>query len=98
MAIAFQNLIIIDFLSCKEPSEKCRLSYSATADLFREKFERRAELKEKELEIRRMELEVQKRRLEIEEEERKVRLQLDAEERRAFIELLKKNIASHAHT
>ena len=41
-----------------------------------------------------MELEVQRRRLDIEEEERKLRPQLDAEERRALIELLKK-ISNH---
>ena len=94
--IILHILFIINFFllaiiaDCNEPSGKRRLSHSATADLFREKFERKAELKEKEMVIRRMELEVQRRRLDIEEEERKLRLQLDAEERRALIELLKK--------
>ena len=66
-----------------------KLSLKTTVDLFQAKFERKAELKEKELELRRMELEFQRRKWELEEEERKQKLQLDAEERRAFIELLK---------
>lgn len=70
-------------------SARQRLSLKTTADLFRAKFERKAELKEKELELRRMELEFQRRKWELEEEERKQKLQLDAEERRALIDLLK---------
>ena len=38
-----------------------------------------------------MELELQERKWEIEEEEWKQRLQLDAEERRAFINLIRKH-------
>ena len=39
-----------------------------------------------------MELELQQRKLDMKEEERRQRLQLEAEERKAFICLLKKHI------
>ena len=65
-----------------------RFSLSATANLFREKYE----MKEKELEVRKIELELAKRKWEFEEEERKMRMQLDAEEKRAFIELLQNKL------
>ena len=60
-----------------------KLSLKTTVDLFQAKFERKAELKEKELEDG---IGVSRRKLELEEEERKQKLQLVAEERRAFIE------------
>ena len=67
-----------------------RQHIKTTADMFLEKYEKRAAMKEKELEIRKMELELQKQKWKFEEQERKQRLELDVEERRAFIELVKK--------
>ena len=61
-----------------------------TADPFLQKYEKQAVLKEKELEIRKMELEFQGQKWEFEEKERNLRMELDAEERRAFIELITK--------
>ena len=66
----------------------------SVANVLREKLELKAALKEKELEVRKMELELQKKKWEVEEEERKMRMKLDAEERRAFINLLKTKGAS----
>lgn len=60
--------------------------------MLEKKYERKAVLKEKELELRKMELELQQRKWEMEEKERNQRLDLDAEERRAFIELIKKHV------
>lgn len=54
--------------------------------MFTEKFERKAQLKEEEVELN-------KRKWAIEEEERKMRMLLDAEERRAFIEIMKNSIS-----
>lgn len=61
--------------------------------MFTEKFERKAQLKEEELKLRREEVELNKRKWAIEEEERKMRMLLDAEERRAFIEIMKNSIS-----
>lgn len=59
-------------------------------EIFAAKFEQKARLKEKELELRKEELELQKRKWELEEEERKHRMKLESDERRAFIELILK--------
>ena len=61
--------------------------------MFTEKFERKAQLKEEELKLRREEVELNKRKWAIEEEERKMCMLLDAEERRAFIEIMKNSIS-----
>ena len=60
--------------------------------MFTEKFERKAQLEE-ELKLRREEVELNKRKWAIEEEERKMCMLLDAEERRAFIEIMKNSIS-----
>lgn len=70
---------------------KCSTRLSAI-DMLEKKYEKKAALKEKELELRRMELELQQRKWEMEEKERKQRLELDAEERRAFIQLITKDV------
>lgn len=76
-----------------------RASKVAVMDLLREKYERKASLKEKELELKKMELQLQERKLVLEEEERRKKIELDAErqkfeaeERRTLLELLKKNM------
>ena len=69
-----------------------RLSLSATADLFREKMDKKMALKEKEIDVRRMEVELAKRKWDYEVEERKMRMQLEAEEKKALIELLRSKL------
>lgn len=68
-----------------------RASKLSVIELMESKFVKKADLKEKELELRRLELELQQKKFEAEEEERKRRFNLEIEERRAIIELLKKN-------
>ena len=71
---------------------KKRTSKISVMEMLEAKYERNAELKEKELELKRMELEIAQRRLVLEEEERKQRLQMEMEEKKTFLELLKKHI------
>ena len=56
-----------------------RASKVAVIDMLREKYERKASLKEKELELKEMELQQQERKVALEEEERRKKLELDAE-------------------
>ena len=60
--------------------------------MLEKKYEKKAVLKEKELELRKLEFELEKQKWEMEEEDRKQQLQLGAEERRAFIDLVNKHI------
>ena len=66
----------------------------STVEIFVAKFEKKSKLKEKELELRERDLNIQERRLELEEMERKHRLQIDLEERRAFLDILKSSVKS----
>ena len=68
-----------------------RLSLSATADLFREKLDKMMALKEREIDVRKMEVELVKK-WEFEVEERRMRMQLEAEEKKALIELLRSKL------
>ena len=68
-----------------------RLSLSATADLFREKLDKKMALKEREIDVRKMEVELAKK-WEFEVEERRMRMQLEAEEKKALIELLRSKL------
>ena len=86
-------MIVFSIFIGKEPAGRHHIK--TTADLFLQKYEKRAAIKEKELEIRKMELDFQKQKWEFEEKERKQRMELDAEERRAFIELIKKQATSN---
>ena len=53
--------------------ETKKYSKVSAMEVIRDKYERKAELKEKELELKKLELEMQKRRLDMEEQERKQR-------------------------
>lgn len=53
------------------------------------KYERKADLKEKELQLRKEELEYQKQKYEDEASERKEKVKLEIEERKMFLNLLK---------
>lgn len=53
------------------------------------KFERKASLKEQELHQRKLELEFEKAKVDMEASEREKRLNMEMEERRAFLNLLK---------
>ena len=74
-----------------------RASKLSVIDLLETKFERKAQLKEKELEIRKMELELQKRKMDQDEEERKraqeerqKRFELELAEKKSMLELIQK--------
>lgn len=69
-------------------------SMKSTVEIFVAKFEKKSKLKEKELELRERDLNIQERRSELEEKERKHRLQMDLEERRAFLDILKSSVKS----
>ena len=83
-------------------SSKCearRLTKFSAIVMLPKKFCKKAELKERELELKRMELELQERKLDAEEakmkmdeEERKLRLNMELEERKAMLEFLKKRL------
>ena len=67
---------------------KQRASKLSAVQMVSDKYEKRAELKQKELEIRKLELDLQKRKFEEESEERKMRFTMEMEERRMMLELL----------
>lgn len=81
-------------------SSKCearRLTKFSAIEMLNKRFCKKAELKERELELKKMELELQARKLDAEEakmkrdeEERKLRLNMELEERKAMLEFLKK--------
>ena len=77
--------------SKKKPRQ--RASKMSALDMLSEKTNRKFEIKEQELEVRRMELEFQKRKYEAEAEERQARLELDREERKTILELLKDRLS-----
>ena len=82
---SLSNVQINYFSSAKK---KRRASKLSAIEMLEHKNERKADLKEKELEHRQRELEFQRQKYE-EATERKARLQLELEERRAFMSLLK---------
>lgn len=67
---------------------KQRGSKLSAVQMLSDKYEKKAELKQKELEIRKLELDLQKRKFEEETEERKMRFTMEMEERRMMLELL----------
>ena len=73
-------------------SSKCTASKISAIEMLKKKYDKKAELKEKEIELRRIELQLKKRKMENEEEERKKRVELELEERRAMLELLRKHL------
>ena len=77
-------------------AKRRRASKLSVMEMLEQKMQRKSELKEREMEIRRMELDLQKRKMDREEEEQKrlderqKRMELEFEERRAMLELIKK--------
>ena len=76
----------------KKYSKASAIQVLERKEVLERKFERKAELREKELELKKMELDLQRRKLEQEQEERKQRLELELEERRSMLDLLKKHL------
>lgn len=76
------------FAFCPGKKVKQRASKLSAMQMLSEKYEKKAELKQKELEIRKLELDLQKRKFEEETEERKMRFTMEMEERRMMLELL----------
>ena len=66
-----------------------RASRLSAIQMLQDKYERKADFKERELEQRKSEFELQKRKYEEEALEHKEKLKLELEERRLFLSLLK---------
>ena len=97
--LCFLNYLNHLILFPGKTGKAARLTKLLAVQMLEKKFERKAQLKEKELDLRRMELELQSRKLDQEEaarkqeqEEKKKRLELELEERRTMLELLKKHL------
>ncbi|KAL9966454.1 hypothetical protein ACROYT_G024533 [Oculina patagonica] len=75
----------------KGPRKKIqhRATKQSAMEMLANKYNQKAELKEKELELRKMELEFQQKKYEAEAEERKAKIHLELEERKAMLALLK---------
>ena len=74
----------------KDPPK--RTTRISAVQMLEKKYEQRAAIKEKELELRQKELELQEQKWKMEERERNQRLELDREERRVFLDILKKHV------
>jgi len=79
------------FTSSSGPKGKVqhRASKLRAMEMLANKYNQKAELKDRELEIRKMELEFQQKKFEAEVEQRKANLQLELEERQTMLALLK---------
>lgn len=77
------------FLKGRKRKYKKRTSQRAALDIIAEKYETKASLKDKELELRKMELEFQQKKYEAGAKEREAKMQLELEERKLMISLLK---------
>ena len=84
----------MDLCAGKKRKKQQRASKLTALQMLSDKYQQKAELKEKELNLRRMELEFEKEKYNAEAEkgkERKAKLQLKLEERRAYLALLQKH-------
>ena len=81
---------MIFFKGCSKVRK--RSSKLSVLEMLDRKYEKKAELKEKQIEQKQLELELKMKKHDEEAEERKQRFQLEMEERRAFLELLKSRI------
>ena len=57
-------------------------------EMLNQKYERKAELKDKELEVRKMEIELQKRKFEEESEGGNIRFKMEMDERKLMLKML----------
>ena len=69
--------------------KKKRVSKQSVLQLMQAKFERKASLKEQELNQRKLDFEFEKAKFDFEADEKEKRLNMETEERRAFLNLLK---------
>ncbi|KAK3732399.1 hypothetical protein QZH41_016781 [Actinostola sp. cb2023] len=76
-------------INCSKRKVKQRASKLTALEMLAEKYQQKSELKDKELELRRMELQFQKEKFEAEAKEREAKLQLELEERRFMVYLMK---------
>ena len=81
----------MDLCAGKKRKKQQRASKLTALQMLSDKYQQKAELKEKELNLRRMELEFEKEKYNAEAEERKAKLRLELEERRAYLALLQKH-------
>ncbi|KAK3746109.1 hypothetical protein QZH41_015522 [Actinostola sp. cb2023] len=72
-----------------------RASRLSAIQMLENKYEKKADFKERELEQRKLEFELQKRKYEEEALERKEKMKLELEERRVFLSLLKEKLTDY---
>ena len=82
--------IFCTFTATPSKKRRQRASKQSAMEVLEEKYAKKAELKKEELDLRRQELNFKKKKFEVEEQERIARLELELEERKAIISLLKK--------
>jgi cytochrome c biogenesis protein ResB len=82
-------ILIFALISISGCQKKKRVSKHSVLQMMQEKFERKASLKEQELHQRKLEFELEKAKFDLEANERKQRLNIEMEERRAFLNLMK---------
>lgn len=81
------NLYLENHLNFVEGKKRARKI--SVMEMLGAKYERKAELKEKQLELKRMEVEIAQQRFVL-EEERKQHLQIDIAEKKTFLQLIKR--------
>ena len=69
-----------------------RTTKVSAIELLEKKHEEKAKIRREELEVRTMELDLQRKKWDMEEQERNARLEMDIEQRRLFMDLLKKHV------
>ena len=89
MLSSFRRLFLFPASKAKPVKKKKRASKLSAIEMLEKKNERQANFKELELEQRKKEFEFQKQKCEEEAAERREKLQLELEEKRAFLALLK---------
>ena len=91
MLSSFRRLFLFPASKAKPVKKKKRASKLSVIEMLEKKNERKANFKELELEQRKKEFEIQKQKYE-EAAERREKLQLELEEKRAFLALLKNRL------
>ena len=92
MLSSFRRLFLFLASKAKPVKKKKRASKLSAIEMLEKKNERKANFKELELEQRKKEFEIQKQKYEEEAAERREKLQLELEEKRAFLALLKNRL------
>lgn len=82
-------MIKLNYVGRPKKETKRRCSKLSAMEILANKYSQNAEFKKEKLDVRRMELEFAKEKYAAEAEERRARVELEIEERRALLSLLK---------